>query len=59
MLKLDSAKKSCVHHWLIEPAYESTSYGRCKVCGTVVKFLNDYQLALMKMPPKPAHNCRS
>ncbi len=32
-------KKTCVHHWLIEPPNGETSSGTCKLCG---EFRKDY-----------------
>ena len=34
------AKKTCVHHWLIETAKKPTSTGRCKKCHEVKEFKN-------------------
>jgi hypothetical protein len=33
-------KKTCSHHWIIEPALGPTSEGRCKLCGAKKVFLN-------------------
>jgi hypothetical protein len=33
-------KKTCCHHWIIEPALAATSEGRCKLCGARKTFYN-------------------
>ena len=32
--------KQCVHHWIIDAANGSTSFGRCRYCGLVKAFSN-------------------
>ena len=33
-------KKSCVHHWMIEPANGPTSKGICRMCDLIRSFKN-------------------
>ena len=33
-------KKTCSHHWIIEPALGPTSTGICKLCGEKKIFMN-------------------
>ena len=40
--------KQCVHHWIIDAADSSTSYGRCRYCGLVKAFSNHWQNPYVK-----------
>jgi hypothetical protein len=33
--------RSCVHHWIVEPAGGPTSLARCRRCGDERSFFND------------------
>ena len=33
-------KKSCAHHWMIEPANGPTSRGVCRMCDRIRSFTN-------------------
>ncbi|GAI22152.1 unnamed protein product [marine sediment metagenome] len=37
------AQKPCVHYWLIDSSGGPTSFGRCKHCGEVKEFYNDWK----------------
>jgi hypothetical protein len=41
-------KKTCCHHWIIEPALGPTSQGKCKLCGEEKTFLNVVEEAMPK-----------
>ncbi len=38
-----TAQKPCVHYWLIDSSCGPTSFGRCKHCGEVKEFFNDWK----------------
>jgi hypothetical protein len=33
---------TCVHHWMIDPAFDHTSKGVCKYCGEEREFVNEW-----------------
>ena len=35
--------KNCVHYWIIDAANGSTSFGRCRYCGLVKAFSNNWE----------------
>jgi hypothetical protein len=39
-------KEQCVHHWLIDGDNSETSQGKCKICGMVKEFINDWDLVM-------------
>jgi hypothetical protein len=45
-MKAPTKKEQCVHFWIIESSDEATSIGRCKTCGMVREFINDWNTVL-------------
>ena len=43
MSEISIKQKKCVHYWIIDTADSSTSFGRCKYCGLVKAFSNEWQ----------------
>jgi len=48
MSEVKTKQEKCIHHWIIDAADGSTSYGRCKHCGLVKTFSNDWQNPYLK-----------
>jgi hypothetical protein len=48
MSKVSAKHKQCVHHWIIDAADSKTSFGRCKYCGLVKAFSNEWQNPYIK-----------
>lgn len=42
-MKTQTKQKQCLHFWVIEPPDGATSFGRCKFCGMVKEFINDWE----------------
>lgn len=41
-------QKKCTHYWVIESPDGRTSYGKCKNCGLINEFSNDWHDALVQ-----------
>ena len=48
MSELKAKYKQCVHYWIIDAADSRASFGRCKYCGLVKAFSNDWQNPYIK-----------
>ena len=48
MTETNTKQKKCVHYWIIESPDGRTSFGRCKYCGLVNEFSNDWHDALVQ-----------
>ena len=42
MAKTNTKQKNCVHYWIIEAPDGVTSFGKCKYCGIIREFSNDW-----------------
>ena len=48
-IESNTKQKQCVHHWIIDSAMGPTSFGRCKLCGVIAKFHNDWRESLSRI----------
>ena len=53
IMKPKTKQKQCVHLWLIDPPDNKTSFGRCKLCGMVKEFINDWTIATAQIRKTP------
>jgi hypothetical protein len=52
-MEMKTEQEKCIHHWIIDPHDDETSYGRCKLCGMVKEFINDWTMAVAQFGKTP------